>query len=288
MQLLNQILSSFHLNATIFHRAKMCNTWSTDTSGSGHASFHFISSGNAYLHTQEHQGVELNAGDMVIFPHDSQHLISNSSTANPDAPFISYAMDQSFPQSTGLVCGYFDFSEDKTHPLLQQLPACIILKQNSDHNLNRFLIHALVAEVELGALSSNVMLSRMSEVFFMSVLRSLADEPEKVGFFKAIQDPKMYKVLTAIQNDLGFNWSVQNLAEIGGYSRASFAQHFKSYLGLSPLEYLTRLRLSSAQKRLKSGDSVFQVALEVGYQSDAAFAKAFKRHFGYGPGASRF
>ncbi len=287
MQLLEQVLSRFHLNATIFHRARMCNTWSTDTSGSGLASFHFISSGKAYLHTDNMKDVELVAGDMVIFPHDAQHIIADSPATDLGAPFISHAIEESITNSTGLVCGYFDFSEDVNHPLLMQLPSCILLKTQDTNGLTSHLIQALIAEAESGLDSSSILLSRLSEAFFITVLRMLANSSNQAGYFKALQDPKMSRVLDAIQQNIAGNWTTQSLADIGGYSRASFAKYFKEYLSVSVMEYLTQLRLSQAQKRLRQGDSVFEVALDVGYQSDAAFSKAYKRYFGYGPGESR-
>ncbi|MBM7070655.1 AraC family transcriptional regulator [Shewanella sp. 202IG2-18] len=287
MKLLEQVLNRFHLNATIFHRARMCNTWSTDTSGSGLASFHFISSGKAYLHAHELKGIELVAGDMVIFPHDAQHVIADTPETELGAPFISHPIEKSIDNSTGLVCGFFDFAEDAAHPLLMQLPSCIVLKAKDTNGLTSHLIQALVAEAESGLDSSSILLSRLSEAFFIAVLRGLAKLDNQTGYFKALQDVKMSRVLETIQQNIADNWTTQSLADTGGYSRASFAKYFKEYFGTSVMDYLTQLRLSEAQKRLRKGDSVFEVALDVGYQSDASFAKAYKRHFGYGPGESR-
>lgn len=308
MPLLNDFLSSFHLNATIFHRSLVCDAWSTDTSGSGMASFHLISSGTAYLHTEGYRGEALNKGDIVIFPHDAPHIMSYSQDdeiARNTESFVAYPIEQDlatssetgsrpndvkepFPKSTGLICGNFDFGIDKQHPVIKQLPNCILIRNQEQQGALKGLIQGLIDEALLGSQATDAILGRMSELFFLTLLRNLAqDNSETLGFFRALKDPKMAKVLTAIQQELAKPWSLISLAEVGGFSRASFASHFKAYLGTSPLDYLTRLRLTSAQKRLQAGDSVYQVAIEVGYQNDVSFAKAYKRHFGFGPGVTR-
>ncbi|ACJ30118.1 Transcriptional regulator, AraC family [Shewanella piezotolerans WP3] len=288
---INKLLANFHLNATIFHRSLLCNTWSTDTSGSGLASFHLVSQGQAYLYCDDIKALELNAGDLVVFPHDAPHIISSSDDAETAASinsFIAYPMAHKSANQTGLICGYFDFSEDKSHPLICQLPTCMVLHKHQQQGALAGIVQSLIEEAKLGLLANEVILSRLSEVFFLNLIRKLSlDEQTNIGLFKALQDPKMNKVLHAINTDLAHHWTVNTMAEIGGYSRASFASYFKSYLELTPLEYLTRLRLSQAKKQLRAGDSVYKTALDVGYQTDVSFAKAFKRYFGYGPGSSR-
>jgi AraC-like DNA-binding protein len=291
MSVLNSLLSSFHLNATIFHRSLVCDAWSTNTSGSGLASFHLISSGQAFLYCDDFEAEPLTAGDLVIFPHDAPHIISYSQdkqTAAETDLFIAYPIEDSAPNSTGLVCGYFDFKEDKKHPLIAQLPSCILIRAQQRQGALGSIIEGLIQEVTLGSQASDAILSRLSEVFFLSLLRQLAmEESTRLGLFRALQDTKMAKVLQAIDTDIGAPWDLNSLADIGGYSRASFVSHFKRYLQATPLEYLSHLRLSKAKKQLIQGDSVLKVALDVGYRNDVSFAKAFKRHFGHGPGASR-
>jgi len=288
---INEILSNFHLSATIFHRSLLCNTWSTDTSGSGLASFHLMSQGQAFLYCGETKAYELSAGDLVIFPHDAPHVISScaeETAAVNTSRFIAYPMTDNATDKAGLICGYFDFGDDKAHPLIKQLPSHIVIHKHEQQGALGQITHSLIEEAKLGNMANEVILSRLSEIFFLSLMRQLAlDEHTHLGLFKALQDPKMHKVLQALNRDLAQPWTVSSMAELGGYSRASFASHFKTYLQSTPLEYLTYLRLSKAQKQLQAGESVYKTALDVGYQSDVSFAKAYKRHFGYGPGTSR-
>ena len=263
----------------------------TDTSGSGLASFHLVSQGQAFLYCDDIKALELNAGDLVVFPHDAPHIISssdNEQTAASIDSFIAYPMTNELTDQTGLICGYFDFGEDKHHPLISQLPACMVIKKHQQQGAFAGITQSLIDEAKLGTLANEIILSRLSEVFFLNLLRKLSlDESTNIGLFKALQDPKMNKVLHAINIDLAHPWTVNTMAEIGGYSRASFANYFKAYLALTPVEYLTCLRLSQAQKQLRAGDSVYKTAVDVGYQTDVSFAKAYKRQFGYGPGESR-
>ncbi|AQS40653.1 transcriptional regulator, AraC family [Shewanella psychrophila] len=291
MSIFNDLLSRFHLNATIFHRSLVCNPWSTDTSGSGLASFHLISSGEAFLHCEQYQSESLSTGDLVIFPHDGSHIIDSCEQSNAehhDTSFVSYPIDSKHVDGTGLICGYFDFCEDKQHPLITQLPQCILLKKQDQHGTLISILDSLIKEANLGTQASDVILSRLSELFFLTLLRSLSlDTQTDLGLFRALQDPKMARVLQAIFGQLASPWDLASLASVGGYSRASFASHFKQYFGQAPLEYLSHLRLTQAKKQLMSGDTVLKVALDVGYGSDVTFAKAYKRYFGHGPGASR-
>ena len=285
------LLSSFHLNATIFHRSLLCSEWSTDTSGTGLASFHLISSGGAFLYCDTYRAEPLNEGDIVIFPHDAPHLISYHSDekiAFSTKSFISYPMEMNIANSTGLICGYFDFDEDRTHPLIAQLPSCILVKKRSmNMTLNR-IVDCLISEAQQGVEANEVVLARLSEIFFLTLLRNLLqDENTNLGLFKALQDPKMKKVLQALSCNISHPWNLSSLAGIGGYSRASFYFHFKKYLQQSPLEYLTHIRLSKAKKLLRQGELVSKVSIEIGYLNENSFAKAYKRHFGYGPGSSR-
>lgn len=290
--LLNKLLNQFHLHATIFHRSQVCDAWGTDTSGTGLASFHLISSGKAYLHSEQHQGTPINAGDMVIFPHDASHILSFSqelAIAKQNTALVAYPMGSlEVTQSTGLLCGYFDFGEDKSQPMIQQLPDTIIIRAKEQQGAIAGLIQGLIDETQVGFEGSEAIISRLSEVFFLTLLRHFAKQPQQdFSFFSALNDPKMAKVLLAIHQDIARPWSVATMAEIGGYSRASFASHFKKYFATSPIEYLTQQRLNLAYKQLKQGDSVLKAALACGYQSDISFAKAYKRHFGFGPGATR-
>ncbi|WP_394388261.1 AraC family transcriptional regulator [Shewanella woodyi] len=291
MSALNGLLSSFHLNATIFHRSLVCDPWSTDTSGSGLASFHLISSGKAFLFCDDYQAEPLTAGDLVIFPHDSPHIISHSpdkQTAITTDGFVAYPFSNNTPHSAGLMCGYFDFKEDSSHPVITQLPSCILIKSQQNQSVLASIIESLILEVTLGVQASDIILSRLSEVFFLSLLRQLSTEGNtQMGLFRALQDTKMAKVLQAINNNLAAPWDLNSLANVGGYSRASFINHFKNYLDTTPQEYLSQLRLSKAKKQLIRGDAVLKVALDVGYSNDVSFAKAFKRYFGYGPGVCR-
>lgn len=285
------LLSSFYLSATIFHRSLLCREWSTDTSGTGLASFHLISSGGAFLYCDGYRAEPLSEGDIVIFPHDAPHLISyhsNEEIAYSTNSFISYPIEANIDNSTGLICGYFDFDEDKKHPLIAQLPLCILVRKLSmNMTLNR-IVDCLISEALQGAEANEIVLARLSEIFFLTLLRNLLqDENTNLGLFKALQDPKMKKVLQALSCNISHQWNLSSLADIGGYSRASFHSHFKRYLQQSPLEYLTHIRLSKAKKLLRQGMTVSKVSIEVGYLNENSFAKAYKRHFGYGPGLSR-
>ncbi len=231
----------------------------------------------------------------MLFIRDSAHLLSYSPEAqlsnaaeNEPSQFIAYPMEVPLENSTGLICGYFDFGSDQQHPVLQQFRDCLVITKAQQIGAIKSLVQSIISESHLGAHANDVILSRLSEVFFLALLRQLAESPTtEMGLFYALQDPKMAMVLQHMYRQIGAPWTLESLAASGGYSRASFVSYFNRYLNQAPLAFLTHLRLTQAKKQLQRGDTVIKVALDVGYQSDVSFAKAYKRYFGIGPGADR-
>lgn len=288
--MLNQLFQQFRLSTTVFHRSLVCDNWQTDTSGSGHLNFHFVFHGYCYLHLPDGVIHTLQQGDFVLFPTDSAHritAIADKEQLDASCPqFQAFAVHENLPNSTGLACGFFALNDDRHQVLMQALPECVICrKADTDASLT-IALDLLFKEANSGR--ELAVLARCAELFFVLLLRQLfSDNAAQVSLFTALQHPRLGPVLTALHNDPSYSWTVDHMAEQACMSRSTFFEHFRLLLGEPPQTYLTRLRLLQAKQLLQQGMSVMAVADKTGYQAEEAFAKAFKRQFGYGPGHAR-
>ena len=190
---------------------------------------------------------------------------------------------------TTIVCGSFSFDRSSLRPLPQLLPNFILDQVRSG-------AHACSSQHAAGvgdrrwqrqAPGSGVVATRLAEVLFIQILRAfIASEPERnKGWLRAVFDPQLGTALNAIHASVSTPWTVESLAEAAGMSRSAFAARFKEILGQTPLEYVTGWRMQKAMQLLEQRDKkLIDVARLVGYESDAAFSKAFKRVVGANTG----
>jgi AraC-like DNA-binding protein len=174
-------------------------------------------------------------------------------------------------------------------PITQLLPRFILIKADPAHTLALHnTMQALASEMAEQAPGSEVVTTRLAEVLFIQALRAhIASEVEwrNKGWLRAIFDPQVGAALSAVHDSVSTPWTVESLAAAATMSRSAFAVRFKELLGQTPLEYVTEWRMQKAMQLLQQRDKkLIDVARSVGYESDAAFSKAFKRVVGANPG----
>jgi AraC-like DNA-binding protein len=227
----------------------------------------------------------------VVFPHDAKHTITNMETP-PDEDFPRNQL--SSPDTPGpavtLICGYFDFARHSWNPLMDALPEVVVIRSDESarvplmDTLGRFMAY----ETENSQIGSSLLIDKLSEILFIHVVRSHMKHSAERGFIAALADPQIGRALSNIHEFPAQPWSVERLAQAAGMSRSAFAERFSRLVEMTPMQYLTRWRMTRANELfLTTEQSVAQVAERCGYQSEVAFAKAFKKHFGYGPGHAR-
>jgi transcriptional regulator GlxA family with amidase domain len=179
-----------------------------------------------------------------------------------------------------------------SRPILNGLPAVFSVNVRTDRSgqwLENSILH-LVDEAASGRVGSEAMLAKLSEVLFVDTLRRyIAGLPERQkGWLAGVRDPIVGKSLGLLHSRIAHPWTIANLAEEVGISRSALVQRFARYLSEPPMTYLTRWRLQLAAKSLeRTSRGVAEIAAGVGYQSEAAFNRAFKREFGQPPGRYR-
>ena len=182
------------------------------------------------------------------------------------------------------------FDRASLKPITQLLPSFILIKADQAHTLALHnTMQALASKMAEQAPGYEVVATRLAEVLFIQALRAhIASGVEwrNKGWLRAIFDPQMGAALRAIHDGVSEPWTVESLAEAASMSRSAFAARFRERLGQTPLEYVTEWRMQKAMQLLHERDKkLIDVARSVGYESDAAFSKAFKRVVGASPGA---
>ncbi|MDX2464347.1 MAG: AraC family transcriptional regulator [Porticoccus sp.] len=293
MDILSDYLKTFDLNAHVFLHSNFFGSWAVDTSGERKATFHMIARGAAWLHLPDSDTpIALRSGDIVVFPNDAAHTISNSeSPPPPEQPRNQPNNAKDKGPVTSLICGYFTFERHHWNPLLNALPEVMVIKSEDTANtaLMDDVIRNIIYETETEGAGSDVIVDKLSEVLFIHVVRThMQQQQTNTGFIAALADKQISAALSSFHAMPGDSWSVESLSNIAGMSRSVFAEKFHKLVMMPPMAYVTCWRMQIAYGHLSEAkESVAQVAEQSGYQSEAAFAKVFKKHFGYGPGKVR-
>jgi AraC-like DNA-binding protein len=314
MDALSEALGSVRMTGAIFYRAECSSPWSyavPPLHAYAHVlapgtervvSYHLMTEGQAVARFGDGQEVAMTAGDLLIIPHGDPHVISNGrgpAVVNAEGSLDRYlAGDLSTLQIGGggectrFVCGYFGCERHADRLFLSGLP--MVMKINVREDVaGEWLEHSirhLVTEAGGGRPGRAVLLSKMAEALFIEALRRYMQQlpAEQTGWLAAARDEIVGAALAAMHRAPARAWSLDDLAAAASTSRSVLTERFSSFLGESPLAYLTMWRLQLAARRLQtSRDTVLRVALEVGYESEAGFIRAFKREFGVPPAKYR-
>jgi AraC-like DNA-binding protein len=190
------------------------------------------------------------------------------------------------------VCGYMTCDPYLSRPILSGLPPVFKVNIRTDasgHWLENSILH-LVDEAASGRVGSEAMLAKLSEALFVDTLRRyVAALPEQqTGWLTGARDPIVGRSLGLLHSRVAHPWTIADLADEVGISRSALVERFTRYLSEPPMTYLTRWRLQLAARSLeRTSRGVGEIAADVGYESEAAFSRAFKREFGLPPGRYR-
>jgi AraC-like DNA-binding protein len=261
------------------------------------AHFAMVSRGNCWLSVEGvSEPIPLTGGDCFLLGRDTSIVMRDSPHRRPRSTFDQVAANANGNVAhyggggspTTIVCGSFSFDRASLRPISQLLPNFILVKSDQARTLALHnTVQALASEMAEQSPGSGVVATRLAEVLFIQILRAhIASEPERNrGWLRAVFDPQLGTALSAIHERVDKPWTVESLAGAAGMSRSAFAAKFKELLGQTPLEYVTSWRMQKAFQLLEQRDKkLIDVARLVGYESDAAFSKAFKRVVGANTG----
>jgi AraC-like DNA-binding protein len=195
-------------------------------------------------------------------------------------------------EATRLVCGYVESSEFLFQPVFRTLPQMLV-ERAGDEKVGALMASTareVISMVETGTPGTQMILGRLMELLFVEVLRRHVSRlpAGSKGWFAALNDPIVGRALALVHTEPARKWTADDLAREAGSSRTVLAERFNALLGRPPIDYVTSWRIQLAADRLRNGnDNIANIAADVGYESEAAFNRAFKRETGLTPGRWR-
>ncbi len=313
MDALSDVLRAVRLTGAIFFDVRAAEPWVAETPpggsivgtifpGADHlVSYHVITRGSCWAGVAGEAPIRLSAGDVVVFPHGDQHAMSSAPGmhAAPDLALYRRPVDGQLPfklsvgnttdESAQFVCGFLGCDARPFNPLLTALPRVVHVRGATNGAIGAFVQVAL-AEAREPRPGGQCVLSHLSELMFVDVMRRHLETlpADRTGWLAGLRDPAVGRALAALHRSPARDWTLESLAREAGLSRTALAERFTEFVGQPPMQYLTNWRMQLAATHLRSGtDSIAIVAERVGYESEAAFSRAFKRALGEPPSAWR-
>ncbi len=304
---LSSVLDAARLESVVHGRFDLTAPWGFRVE-EGRAGFYLVTRGSCRLEMSgANETFRLERGDYVVLPQGHAHVLSSGDDARP-VPLAEVlasqgsASERCLPRGTVrhggggertiLVGGCFKLEDGRRSPLAEALAPVIHVKADGGAaarwlETSRELVAAELASGQPGV---DAIISRLADILFIQAVRGhLARTAQaEQGWLRGLVDARIGEALSLMHHKPGESWTVQSLASRVGMSRSAFAARFASVVGEPPLSYLAHLRMQRAARLLRHGRATLaEIAARVGYETEAAFHKAFKRSMGVAPGAYR-
>ncbi|SON57262.1 HTH-type transcriptional regulator YesS [Hartmannibacter diazotrophicus] len=301
MDALSEVLQDFRLSGVSYGRCELQHPWSITFPHQQLLRFHFIGQGPCWIHTDVQGWQQLNDGDLVLLPQGTAHRLASAPDVEGESlkschiTKLGSNVCEVVREGTGvtntLFCGSMTLTAHALDPLIALMPPIIKGCDVAGNDpIVGPLLTAMTAEASQPQIGSATVLSRMADLLAARLIRCWVNcsGTATTGWLAAIRDPHLGRVLAAMHREPGHNWTLESLAGVAGQSRSIFAKRFSDVLGEGAAHYLTRLRMQLAHELLEQGGiSVAEVASRLGYESEASFARAFKRTTKVSPGVVR-
>ena len=320
---LSDVLRAVRLRGAVFFNVSCSGKWAAEAPaakemapllmpGTEHViEYHAVAQGNCWAGIVGEPSVQMSAGDVVMFPHGDAHVVSSAPGLRGVADFSWFpgaAIDQlplrisykgSNVQQTELpdpdadamiVCGFLGCDLQPFNPLIAALPRLLHLHADTDNAWIANFTRQAVAESHARRPGGEAMLARMSEMMFVDAVRRYADQlpPQSEGWLAGLRDRYVGRTLALMHEQPAQRWTIDELGRCVGLSRSALHERFAELIGLPPMQYLAQWRMQAAARLLlETRSTVASIAVDVGYDSEAAFARAFKRSVGKPPAAWR-
>lgn len=306
MDVLTNVLNHTNLATQVRGAREFVAPWGISIDAQERSALHIIRRGSCWLRRQGEEPIRLYAGDVVLLPHGDAHALASDPQMRDLEPYEQAlarapgnvvmplrGRNDVSAESTFLQCASYELSREGTHPLLSLLPSVIRIGANQAQPESelQLLLRLLAHESNRRDAGAELVLPRLIDTLFVYIVRAwLRDQPQgSGGWLGALRDPQISKALALIHERPQEPWTVETLARAVAMSRAAFAKRFAELVGEPPLAYVTRWRMDIAAKLLReSRETVARIAGRVGYVSETAFAKAFRRRRQVAPGAYRY
>jgi AraC-like DNA-binding protein len=300
MDVLTDALAAMRVGQTRSARTEVRAPWGLRFPAVGGTTFHVLLRGQCWLLPPDGEPVEMAVGDVTLLRHGSTVALAD----DPGTPLQDFRpagwrpgqtigrVDVEGPgERSLLICGAYQLGRTRPHPLLAQLPELLLLRASETPGLAT-TVALLGEELEQTRPGQDGVVPALVDALLLLILRGWIERSARLdapsGWPGALTDAAIGGALAELHDDPGHPWTVAGLGDRVGLSRSAFAQRFTALVGEPPLTYLTWWRMTLAGRLLRESDAPLSaVAQRVGYSSEFAFAKAFKREFGIAPGRYR-
>jgi len=294
---LSDVLRMVHLKACIYFVKDMAPPWGLDIPKTANGPLHMVLEGQCVLRHDD-RDIPLQAGDAVVLANGPRHQITDRPETPPEPGpevmkrLLAGAGSERVPGSTRMLCGHFEWDGACDQPLFREIPDLIIVRDVfGNYGADRFrtIVDLITTETTGNIPGSAAMADRMGEVLFVSILRTwMVQQCPDEGVLATMNDARLSRALQFIHQNPQAEIDLDKLARIAGMSRTSFATRFRQVMGTPPASYLTEWRMLQArQLLLRTSLTMSEIMQRVGYGSEAALVRAFKRRFGVTPGKLR-
>jgi AraC-like DNA-binding protein len=313
MDALSEVLKVLQFNSAIFFNARFTAPWSIASpeaaavarqvnAGSERLLFyHFFVEGSCTVKLDDQPPVHPQAGDIILFPQGDAHTMASSELGGAGPLLDVQGLLRRKPEElqlggggkpTRIICGYLSCDPILCRPVLAALPRVLTVSLRRDGRidwLERSFVYA-VGEAASTEPGGGGVLAKLSEVLVVETLRRYISQMSEgqTGWFAGLRDRVVGKCLALMHEKPAHPWTLESLAREAGASRSVLAERFSHYVGQSPIQYLGKWRMALASNLLRrTASSIMHIALEVGYETDTAFSRAFRREFGMPPASWR-
>lgn len=301
---LARVLHTLRMRSTFYCHAELGEPWALEMPAVADSiSFHVVTSGTCWLRLPEADPVELRAGDLVLVPHGLGHVLASAASvgSGPRVDLLPqhYVTEQysvlhhgGHGRAAQLICGVVSFDDPAARELMRALPPVIFVGGDtvSAASSIRDTLRLMAGELSRPQPGGEAVATRLADILVVQAIRAWIDSDldTDAGWLHALQDERIGRVLHAIHDEPGREWTLERLAQVAMMSRSSFSTRFAELVGEAPIAYLTRWRMNIAHTRLRDENTTAaRLATELGYQSEAAFNRAFTRIIGRTPGSLR-
>ncbi len=292
MQVLNSWLKAIRIDGMVLARARVTGAWGFAIQPSDSVVFHLVAEGTAFVRQANEEMIELKAGELVFFPHGGAHELVHAAKAKaePLEAFLAKhdgVFDQSARANT-LICGQFSMDQHLALPALRSLPQVVVLRAAIEPGFSPLsdTLRMLRNEVETSHFGNQIVVRNLLSALFIYFMRDWAETASVIAndWFSAVRSPHTARVLARMHESPEHAWTLEELAQEAGLSRAAFARHFRTSVGEPPHSYLTRWRMGiAAQLLTETHLKLSEIASRVGYLSEFSFSRAFKLTRGTSP-----
>lgn len=303
MDALTEVLKAVQLHSTVHCRSEFSAPWGVQIERTDYASFHVVTRGNCWLEVEGFKTpIPLTGGDLIVLPTGVAHILRDA-LDSPIVPLAELLANRpcqgQLTLSYGgggnpamILCGRASFEERERNPLLAALPPLIHIKGEEGQAVEWLdtTLQFIACESYLNHPGAEMMITYLSSILFIQAVRAyITNLPESAGgWLQALLDPHISVALGMIHQHPEAAWTVELLAKQVNLSRSAFAARFKSLVGEAPLQYVIRWRMHKAIQLLRSTNKTLkEIAESIGYESEAAFSRAFKRQMEHSPSAYR-